>query len=96
MALTEKMCLMIETPYLYYRLTRVWYKRTGDLKVRDWIEKTASWVKAGYVSPDVWLGLKRRVRSDVLCNYIETASVQKKPEDGASDCKTYLIFSGNN
>ena len=75
---------------------RVGYGRTGGLEVRDWIEKTASWVQTGYVSPDVWLDLKREVRSDVLSDYMETASVEKKTENAASDCKTYLTFSGNN
>ena len=69
---------------------RVWYERTGDLKVRDWIEKTASWVKAGFVSPDVWLDIKEEVSSDVLRDYIETTSVERKQENDASDCKTYL------
>ena len=76
-----------------------WYERTDDLKVRDWIEKIASWVEAGFVSPDVWLDLKKKVRSDVLCDYMETASVEKKPENADDDCKTYLTnltFSGSN
>ena len=68
----------------------VWYRRVGELKVRDSIEKVASWVKAGFVSPDVWLDLELEVRSDVLCDYIETASVWKKPENDARDCKTCL------
>ena len=83
------MRLRIET-LIILQVMGVWYERTSGLKVRDWIQKTASWVKAGYVSPDVWLDLKRRVGSDVLCNYIETTSVEKKPENAASDCKTSL------
>ena len=74
----------------------MWYERTDDLKVRDCIEKIATWVKAGFVSPDVWLHLKEYVRSDVLRDYMENTSVEKKQEDAASDCKTYLTFSGNN
>ena len=80
-------------------MVRVWYKKTGVLKVRDLIEKTASWVKAGFISPDVWLDLNREVRSDVLCDYIETASVEKKTENAADDRMTYLTnltFSRNN
>ena len=61
---------------------KVWYAKAGDIKVRDLIEKVVSWVKAGYVSPDVWLDLKGYVRS-----------VKKKPESAAGDCKTYLTFS---
>ena len=74
----------------------IWYQRTGDLKVRDCIEKVASWVEAQFISPDVWLDIKREVRSDVLSDYMETASVEKKTENAASDCKTYLTFPGNN
>ena len=57
------------------------------ITVGDLIKKIASWVKSGYVSPDVWLDFKREVRSDVLNDYIGTASVEKKPESTADDCK---------
>ena len=67
----------------------MWYKRTYHLKVRDLIEKVAFWVKAGFVSPDVWLDLKQLVKSDVLCDYIDTTSIDKKPENDGSDCKIY-------
>ena len=73
-----------------------WYQRRHALIVGDLIEKIASWVKAGFVSPDVWLDLKQHVRLDVLSDYMETISLEKKQEDAASDCKTYLTFSGNN
>ena len=76
-----------------------WYLRTGELKVREWIEKVASWVEAGFFSPDVWLDLKQHARSDVLCDYIETASVEKKTENAADDRMKYLTnltFSRNN
>ena len=71
---------------------KVWYAKAGDLKVREWIEKTGSWVKAGYVSPDVWLDLKKNVRSEVLSDFIEMTSVQRKPENAAGDCKSYSTF----
>ena len=87
--LNKKMRLRIET-LIILQVMDVWCKRTGDLKVRDCIETIATWVKAGFVSPDVWLDLKEYVRSDVLHDYIETTSVEKKPEDAASDCKTSL------
>ena len=74
------------------QVMKVWCAKAGDLKVRDLIEKTASWVKAGFISPDVWLDLKPWVRSDVLCDYIETTSVDKNVENAAGDCKTYLTF----
>ena len=70
----------------------VWYERRSRLKVRDLIEKVALWVKAGFVSPDVWLDIKE-VSSDVLCDYIKTTSIDKKPENDGSDCKTYIILS---
>ena len=75
---------------------RVWYAKTADLKIRDLVEKIAWWVKAGFISPDVWLDLKKFVRSDVLSDYIGTPSVEKKPESVAGDCKTYLRFSMTN
>ena len=91
------MCLMIGTLFIL-QVIKEWHYKTDrpNFKVRNLIEKTASWVEDGFVSPDVWLDLKQYIRSDVLSDYIETTSVEKKPEIGASDCKTYLIFSGNN
>ena len=55
-----------------------WYQRRYALIVGDLIEKIASWVKAGFVSPEVWLDLKQRVRLDVLSDYMETISLEKK------------------
>ena len=69
---------------------KVWYAKTGNLKVGDWIEEMSYWVNAGFVSPDVWLDLKQEVRSDILCHHLETNSIEKKPEKATGDCKTYL------
>ena len=62
------------------QVIEVWYKKAAPMTVRDCIENIASWVKVGFVSPDVWLDLQEEVRLDVLCGYMETTFVEQKPE----------------
>ena len=55
--------------------------------MKDFIEQVASWVEAGFVSPDVWSDLKLHIRSDILQRHFYTASDANKRENEGDDCE---------
>ena len=69
-----------------------WFNKNRHITVKDFIERIASWVEAGFVSSDVWQDLKRVVSSHTLTPYIHTVSDVKKREQVSDDCKLSQVI----
>ena len=74
-------------PLVMFQIMLEWFVKNYSITVKDFIEHVASWVETGFVGPEVWLDLKREIRSDVLRPHIQKALNEKKREKVPNDCK---------